>query len=222
MRLIAIYILTFLFIQNGLSQGSINLDEIKRLTKDSTSRYLYDTLVHDFLTIPHSFEMTKGLNLYYGKLYSHYYKIFNFSDEETKFNQLLSKRKYKQAILVGEEILKNDPVNLEILLKILACYTESDNKQLIDLTSAKINILYNAILHSGAGEDMESAYKVIAVGDEYAMMEILGVQGLTRHSRMKTSSTIDSWKIRDQETGNKRDLYFEVLINMSAMSDFKN
>lgn len=221
MRFVTLFFLTFLFIQNGHSQNTIDLEEIKRLTKDSTSRYFYDTLVSDFMTVPHSFEMTKGLNLYFGKLYSSYYKIYNFSHDEVEFDKFLSRRNYKKAIPLGEEILKHDPVNLEILLKMLTCYIDTDEKKLTDLTRTKISVLYNAILYSGTGENKELAYKVVAIGDEYAIMGILGVQGLTRISSMNISSTTDSWKIRDQKTGDKRDLYFEVLINKSAMPNFE-
>ena len=212
MKTIPVIFFLALTISTGLSQ-EINLEEIKTLTKDSTSKYFYDTLVREFLLHPHDFEMTKGMNLYYGKLFSKYYKPHAFNKEESSFNEFLRSENYEGALTVGERILEKDPVNLSLLLKLLKCYAVTKDYALADLTRMQVDILYKAILHGGTGQKREKALKVIDIGDEYAMMVLMNVEGLSRRSIMKSSSIIDVWKIRSLKKGGKKNLYFEVLIN---------
>jgi len=221
-KLKSLFILTvaLIFAQNGFCQNTIDFKEIQTLTKDSTSRYFYDTLVHDFLTVPQTFEETKGLNVYYGKLYSKYYKVYDVNGEEHKFSQLIQKGNCKKAITVGDQILKGDPVNLEILLKMFSCYNQLGSTELAKITREKVSVLYRAILHSGTGERKESAYNVVSIADEYAVMAMLGMQPLTRRSSMHGESTTDSWEVRDLKSREKKQLHFNVLINLSAMPEF--
>ena len=80
-------------------------------------------------------------------------------------------------------------------------------------TLNKLNLLLNTVFKSGTGKEQENAFKVVAIGDEYAIMAWLGVSGLSRQSLMKGGSTIDSWKVRDSKSGKKYDMHFEWLVN---------
>src|SRR5688572_5126301 len=81
--------------------GQINLEEIRALSRDTSSRYFYDTLVVDFLREPEDFEMTKGITIYYGKLFSKYYKPYDFSEDEVNFDDFLRRGNYARAITLG-------------------------------------------------------------------------------------------------------------------------
>lgn len=123
---ILLTLLTSSSFHSGFCQNNIDLEEIKVFTQDSTSEYFYDSLIQEFQDNPSSFGAAKGLNIYYGKLFSKYYKTFNFSEDERKFNEFLSRRNFKKAIPLGEQILKNDPVNFEIIFKLVGAYSLSD------------------------------------------------------------------------------------------------
>lgn len=200
------------------AQGTVDLDEIRRLTQDTNSRYFYDTLVNEFLTDPNNIELTKGKSIYYGKIFSRYYKVYEFSDDENIFHEQVAKKRFWQAIEIGERILADDPINLDILMNMFQCYREVGLLQQARMTGRKIDILYNCILFSGTGETRETAYRVISVGDEYVIIGMLGHNGLSRQSFMMGNSIIDSWTIRDEKTGVKKDLHFEVIVNEEAMS----
>jgi hypothetical protein len=200
----------------GKCQG-INLDEIRTLTHDSTSKYFYDTLVKEFFIDPRHFEMTKGMNLYYGKLYSRYYRPYAFNEEEPKFDDLMKRGNYAAAVEVGERILEKDPVNFELLLKLLKCYQETKQTELAEITNVQARILHNAILYSGTGETMDSPIKVIAIADEYVLMSIMELRGLSRKTTRTPSSVIDSWKVQPSQKGPKREMHFEVLLNLDAI-----
>jgi len=192
------------------------------LTTDPSSRYFYDTLIVDFLKAPNDFEMTKSICLYYGKLYSRFYKPYNFSEAETSFEEFFRQGNYQRAIALGERIVEKDPVNFMVLLQLLKCYFETNEEALALRVRASVQVLHRAILHSGSGEDTASSLKVIAIADEYGIMRLMNVEPISRNSQMKSSSVIDHWKIKPVEKGKKRDLYFELLINREALPDSGN
>jgi hypothetical protein len=200
------------------SQGKVDLDEIRRLTQDTNSRYFYDTLVNEFVTDPNNIELTKGKSIYYGKLFSRYYKAYEFSDDESLFHEQVEKQRFWQAIEIGERILHDDPINLDVLVNMFQCYVVVGLHEQARVTKRKLDVLYNCILFSGTGETRETAYRVISVGDEYAIIGMLGHNGLSRQSFVMGNSIIDSWTIRDEKTGAKKDLHFEVIVNEEAMS----
>ena len=216
-RFVLILILGFsLADHQGECQG-IDLEEIRTLTHDSTSKYFYDTLVKEFFVDPGHFEMTKGMNLYYGKLYSKYYRPYAFNEQERKFDELMKRGYYAAAISIGEEIRKKDPVNFELLLKLLKCYQETKQTEMAELANLQARILHNAMLHSGTGETIESPIKVIAIAEEYVLMSIMELRGLSRKTTRTGSSVIDSWKVQPSKKEAKREIHFELLLNLDAM-----
>ena len=202
-----------LFINTSFGQTKINLKEIEKLTKDSTSEYFYSTLISEFNNNPKFFASEKAKFIYYGRLFTNSYKMFQFTADDKQFNNLLSKGKYKKAIPFGEKILQDIPANIEIISKLQLCYEKSDMKEKADTAFTKLTILLNTVLQSGTGQTSNEAYKVVAIGDEYLIMALLGVAGITRQSLLKGISTIDSWKVKEIKSGKKSELHFEWLIN---------
>jgi hypothetical protein len=197
----------------------IDLEEIKELTTDPGSGYFYDSLLSQFLRGPYDFEMTKSISIYYGKLYSRYYTPYKFNPDEGNFEDMLRRENYPRAISLGERILEKDPVNFSVLLKLLRCYLETKDDDMAVLTRVKVDVLRKAILHSGTGDDMEAPYQVIDISDEYAMMAIMGLEGLSRRAEMKPSSVIDAWKVKPIGKGKKQSLYFELLLNAGPSTE---
>jgi hypothetical protein len=203
-----------LFINISFGQTKIDLKEIEKLTKDSTSAYFYSTLISEFNNHPKVFESAKAKFIYYGRLYTNSYKMLQFTADDKQFNNLLSKGKYKKAIPFGERILQEIPANIEIISKLHLCYDKSDMKEEADTALTKLTILLNTVLESGTGQNPNEAFKVVAIGDEYSIMALLGLSGITRQSLMKSTSTIDSWKVKEIKSGKKSELHFEWLVNI--------
>lgn len=203
-------------------QRRIDLVTLKTIVTDKNSAFFYDSLVEKFIRKPNSFEQSMAVRLYYGKLFSKYYKLYKVSDEEKEFNKYLKQNRYKKAIPIGESILKTDPVNLEIGAKLLNAYLQEKIFEKTDSLQARVNVLMKAVKYSGTGDDEGSPIKVVSVGDEYAIMGLMGYAPLQRSSIMKQSSTIDSWVVRDVKTRSKFNLCFEVIINLDAMPNFDN
>jgi hypothetical protein len=116
-------------------------------------------------------------------------------------------------------MLEKDPVNFAHLLKMLRCYVAMKQEQLAQLTKIQADVLYKAILHSGDGNSPETAWQVTDISDEYALMAIMNIEGISRRSSMKSSSVVDTWKVRRSEKGGQDTLYFELLLNKEAFQE---
>ena len=210
-----IFYLSFLLFFANLSfgQSSLDLKEIERLTNDSTSEYFYPRLISDFNNQPQYFDSLKTRFLYYGKLYTKSYKMLYLSTDELEFNKLMSKGKYKKAIPFGEKFLQENPASIEIISQLRLCYKKTGLKEKADTTLNQLTLLLNTVFQSGTGKEKENAYKVVAIGDEYAIMAWLGVIGISRQSFMNEVSTIDSWKVKESKSGKKYEMHFEWLVN---------
>ena len=202
-----------LFINISFGQTELNLKEIEKLTKDSTSEYFYSTLISEFNNNPKLFKSEKAKFIYYGRLFTNGYKIFQLTANDKQFNNLLSKGKYKNAIPFGEKILQDIPANIEIISKLQLCYEKANMKEKADTAFTKLNILLNTVLQSGTGQSSNEAFKVVAVGDEYSIMALLGLATITRISKLNSASAIDSWKVKEIKSGKKSELHFEWLVN---------
>jgi len=201
--------------------AQVNLEEIRKLAADDATAYYYDSLVQDFLTNPGDFEMSKGITLYYGKLFSDDYEPYAFSPQVTNFDEAFRVQNYRRAIVLGEKIVKKDPVDFTVLLKLLKCYLEEKEEEAAQFTRMQVDVLYKAILHSGDGSTPESAIKVLQIADEYAIMALMGIEGVSRRSQMGDNSILDVWKVRSAAKGGKEVMYFEVLSNKERKSGGK-
>jgi hypothetical protein len=199
------------------SQDSLDLKKIRKSVSDTTSGPSYETFIEKFNTSPLSLSVDEGTILYYGKLFKDY-KPYKINFDEIEFTKLVSKKKHKQAISKGEDLIKSDPANLELLLALLTCYEEADLASKASLTKSKIELLVSSILAHGSGESKNNTLKVVSVGDEYAIMGILKITGLSRSSLMTSSSVLDTWKAKDRN-GKRIDYFVEVVHNSQALSD---
>lgn len=195
-------------------QSGFDLKEIQKLTNDSTSSYYYLTLISEFNDQPETFDSVKAKFLYYGKLYTKNYKMFQFTEDDKQFNNLIRRNKCQKAIPIGEKIVQEHPSNIEIISRLYTCYKKANLKGKADTALTKLTILMKTVFQSGTGQRMEDALKVVAIGDEYIIMAWLGVTGLSRQSVMKENSTIDSWKVKDLKSGKKSEMHFEWLVNL--------
>ena len=213
MRKIVYLAFLALLTNTSFAQTEINLKEIEKLTKDSTSEYFYSTLISEFTNNPKLFKSEKAKFIYYGRLFTNSYRMFQFTENDKQFNKLLSKGKYKNAIPFGEKILREIPANIEVISKLQLCYQKAEMKKEADTAFSKLTILLNTVLQSGTGQSSNEAFKVVAVGDEYSIMALLGLATITRISKLNSASAIDSWKVKEIKSGKKSELHFEWLVN---------
>ncbi|MBE9463584.1 DUF4919 domain-containing protein [Dyadobacter subterraneus] len=198
------------------AQG-VPLEEIKTVTRDSSHKYFYPRLLDEFNAQPEYYSMEKGMYLYYGQLYSSSYKFFNFGKNAMQFEQFINRGQLKKAIKIGEQILLENPVNLNVLYKLAYCYNKESQPEKADIAKNKAVELLRAIESSGSGMNREQAFKVTSVNDEYILAGKLGIKKKIRKSEMLAHSVVDSWELKDPDSGVIKYLYFEVLYNYDAV-----
>lgn len=98
----------------------------------------------------------------------------------------LASKKYAKAVILGEELLKNDPINLTIILNLIICYSENnqnnENDERLKLLKNQAEILMKAIADYGGGKNINTAFKVISLSDEFSLLNYLGIN-LEMYSR---------------------------------------
>jgi hypothetical protein len=219
-----IFLLAVLFI-TPLSFGQkIDLEQIKKEINADKSPFFYGKLIGEFKAHPSALrsDSIKYQHLYYGKLYSDYYKkASEIKSEYFKFMKLAGAKKYSKAIKLGEELLDKDPVNLTVLMNLIACYKNSEgSEEKSKKLETQAGILMKAIADYGDGKSKETTFKVIALGDEFTLLNYLGInlEKYVRNSEKLDSGTIlDVW-IKDEKykEDHRNKIYVQVLSNLSG------
>jgi len=123
---------------------------------------------------------------------------------------LMDEHKYKEAIAKAESGLKKDKYNIFLMIALAAACRKTQDIENADKYRKLWIGLVSSILASGDGKSAGTAFKVISVDEEYA---VLAVSGLVRtHQKLVNieNSNFDILHIKDEQTGKEFDLYFNV------------
>lgn len=139
------------------------------------------------------------------------------SDKVKEMYGRLNAKDFKGALAIANQILAKQYVNIDAhIVASVAC------EGLHDDTAAKLNHdvvvgLVRSIVDSGAGTSVETAYKVISVGEEYALMRVLGLRPGTQsylHVGEKSYDKMEMINVRDNSTVTR---YFDVTLSDEHM-----
>lgn len=188
-------IIPFVFMFSFLgAQNSVDFNDINKKVQDSTGQYFYEKLVYKFGHLPTTLDSIEAKYLYYGQ-------TFGSKDKEiVPIGDFLEKARgktYKEAIDEGEKILKKEPVNLEVLGRLVQLYEKSDKENpMFPLRTAQFKVLVNAILSSAEQKEDQKLYTVMSVTDEYIIGGILdyNLYSMRRKSENASNGIIDHWK----------------------------
>jgi hypothetical protein len=136
--------------------------------------------------------------------------------------ELFKKRDYEEALPLGKEVLMENPVNIDIIYKIMVCCHHLDNKELAKKYATIYYAFLETIYNSGDGKGIKTAYVVIKVSDEYAVLGDLDLYIVQQALR----GTTDVLSIAKDSRGNahkkkkKRitELYFNVSLPFAQLS----
>jgi len=150
------------------------------------------------------------------------YSPYGKGENERKFLEVYNQEKYHDAIPLGQKALLDNPVNLNVLFKLLVCYHSKGYKT----TTKKYARLYfgllNEIYKSGDGRSIATAYVVIKVNDEYQILGDLELQsiGQTLLPEGPTDKITIDTKNQKKVRGQKKisELYFNVAKPMEHLS----
>lgn len=212
-KIIIVALLAALY--SGVVAQTISLDSIKNFVEDSLTTSNYRSLLGEFSNHPEALDSKQGSIVYYGRIFNGF-DPYKFDFDEIDFEKLVQKRKYKAAIPKGEELLKVDPANLEVLSMLYTCYTNAQLTGRKELTKIKLDLLTESILMYGDGSSESSTLKIVSIGDEYAMMRILKVVGSSRTTKFLPQSALDIWQAKNSK-GKRIDFFAELMLNSETM-----
>lgn len=214
-------ILMLLVCQIGQAQkvSRIDFDEIKEAISDSTSHYFYENLLERF----HAFDTTLNREdykyLYYGNVFQSYYHPYGATEKEKKFNEDFDHEAVSFSELEDEgmEVLKENPVNLQIILKMIFLYNK-EKKLDQARTFAKIYVSFLEVIYaSGTGKDCENGFVVISVDDEYRITGDLGLT-VVKQALVGACDRLAFSKKGQKRKNRIKELYFNVRMPLTYLS----
>lgn len=212
--------LLFLLLISGNIFGqkvlTIDFDQIKAKITDSKSAYYYPKLIRRFTDGDTNLTMNELQCIYYGSVFSEKYSPYGLNENEDKFNKLYRDEEYKKAIAYGKKALKDEPVNLQLLFRMLVCHDVLKDKKNAQHYADMYFPLLQTIQSSGDGQSMQTAYVVTRVSDEYELMAAFELQQTSQSLVGDTDVfTLDP----DKQTSEPKiaNLYFNVALPLDYL-----
>ena len=97
-----------------------------------------------------------------------------------------------------------------MLIILAAAYRESGDLPNAEKTRQQWMSLVDSILNSGDGRDFATAFKVIAVEEEYAVTRILGLRVIDQSLIAHDGSQFDQLHVKEPKSGKELVLYFNI------------
>ena len=194
---------------HGQKISNIDFDEIKLAIQDSSSILYYPLIIERFLQNSNLMEIEYKY-IYYGSVFSDSYDPYGglFDNNEKKFRELFRQEKFDEAIPYGQEIIRKNPINLQILNYMLVCHHKIGDKNNAEKYAKMYFPLLEVISNSGDGSSINTAYVVIMMSDEY---EILNKQGLKIiNRRTLREQQTDLFEVSSIDQNEIKELHFNV------------
>ena len=190
----------------------INFDNIKQKIDDSTNIFYYPSLISRAKALDTTMTGDDYFMLYYGNAFYPAYNPYAVSDVEDAFFELIDKEKYAEAITQGALVLNENPVNLKIAYYMILCYHLSGDTQMARKYAHLFFGMLNAIMVSGDGRSVESAYVVLKVADEYMVLNDMNLTSAGQALVGMTDKLTIETKGQKPPKGEKKikELYFNV------------
>lgn len=152
-------------------------ENIKITISDSSSSYYYPLLLEKYKNSPKQMTLEEKRHLYYGFIYQEGYTPYESSSHEKKIQEILKQSEiteddYRAMVHWADLILEKNPFDTYALQwKTVALFKlgQSDDIQ-YDVIIAQFNIIMDAIVSSGNGKELKTAYYVTDIQHEYALL----------------------------------------------------
>ena len=189
----------------------------------TNNRLGYDALVTRFVNGDTTLTNDDIARVYYGYSFTENYSPYSFIKQDSPYypdsevNMAFKNGNYSKAIKKSRELLKSNPVSLDMLL-ILAVSSSSAKQDSLALNAkTRANQIVSMILDSGNGSE-EKPLKVICIPDEYFILKscykvkkFLG----TRSPDRKCDKLIVVLEGEENSTG----IYFDISLAWKTSSD---
>lgn len=136
------------------------------------------------------------------------------SDSEKAMTLALRDKDYAKAIKEADNVLANNYINLNAHFVEFAANQQSGNAQQAEFHRAVFRGLIDSIRSSGDGKSTRTAWVIISVHEEYALLRVLGYQPSGQSLVSDNGHFYDVMKVKKVDDGTEQTFYFNTDIPM--------
>ncbi len=151
--------------------------DIEKIRDFADSRK-YNKLMKRYEKNDPTMSVSEYRQLYYGYVFQPGYKPYQKNDHSRSISTLyykehLSRMECDSIIKYAEMSLKDDPFNLQQMNYLIYAYKTKKKHHLAHHWQTRLNNVLRAILSTGSGNSKETAWHVINIGHEYALINFM-------------------------------------------------
>ncbi len=139
------------------------------------------------------------------------------SDEVGKMYEALNKKDFQGALDIAKGVLEKQYVNIDSHIVVSEAYEGLNNEAMSKLHHDIAMGLFRSILGSGNGASTESAYTVISVAEEYALMRAMGWRPQRQSYMHKGKRSYDQMDVLDTKDNSTLTVYFDTTLSDQLM-----
>ena len=187
-----------------------NIDSLRVLSFEKAHQNLnYQKLVQKYNKAWLEVDTVELEYLYYLKYKNEDFTYYDLTADEKLFRAKYNSGDYRQSASAGIKLLQKDPTDLKTLL-----YTAISLKKINQGDSAaafqhRFDVLLKIISRYGDGKTMETAYQLVKISDEYAILEHSKEMFYNRKTKQQSDCIIDTWDIFNVKTKTSYTLNFK-------------
>jgi len=124
--------------------------------------------------------------------------------------EAFNKKQYDKAIKEAEKVLKEYYLDIDAHIICQLGFAETGERERAEYHKFVSQGLVRSIMDSGDGESEATAYKVVTVDEEYAILRIRGYGFRGQGLRHNDGHSYDVMTVMNPETSQEEELYFNI------------
>ncbi len=137
------------------------------------------------------------------------------SQERAEMGRAIADRNFGRALELSEVVLKAAFIDIDGHLTACVANEELQQKWWSDYHKNVFGRLLDSILNWGDGQTAATAYKVISIQEEYAVLRVLGVTPARQSLHRADGHSYDVFSVKDDRSGEDMQVFFNVDIPMA-------
>ena len=185
-------------------------EKIKTLTQDKSSKFEYSDLLSRLESYDTTLTAEEYSYLYYGYIFTKEYEPYGRSKQEEKLLKYyqssdIDKNDYDKIIELCNLSIKENPFDLRQMNFLAYIYHKKGNEEMARKVSRRFFNTTGAILTSGDGKTCSSAFHIISVTHEYAVLNMFEF----RFKKQSLRDMCDYLELEENKQ-NVKGIYFNV------------
>jgi|SRR5450432_760444 hypothetical protein len=137
------------------------------------------------------------------------------TQERIEMVRAITAKDFQRALALSEMVLREAFVDIDGQLTACVANEELQQKWWSDYHKNVFGRLLDSILNWGDGQSAATAYKVISIQEEYAVLRVLGVTPIQQSLLHSDGHNYDVFAVKDSRSGEDMQVFFNVDIPMA-------